>query len=190
MPEDEALEAALRVFWEKGYDRSSLADLSEALGVGPSSIYNAFGSKADLFRKALEHYMGTYAGFVPEVLGRAGEEGVDASLREILRGAVELYSGKGHPAGCAMLEGGGADRSEDSEGGCIAKGFNQEMEAALRGLFDGADSNERLANDPRILAKYILGVMRGLSQLARDGTSRKDLLAIAEHAAGSCVVSE
>lgn len=190
MPEPEALEAALQIFWEKGYDRTSLADLSAALGVGPSSIYNAFGSKADLFRKSLQHYLSEYAGFVPKVLGRASEEGLEVSLRELLHRAVELYSTKGQPFGCAMLEGGGADRSEESEGGCIARELSQNLETALRGLFDGTTKNEPLANTPRILAKYILGVMRGLSQLARDGTSRQDLIKIADHAVSSCVLSK
>jgi AcrR family transcriptional regulator len=188
-PESEALEAALYVFWEKGYDRTSLADLSVALGVGPSGIYNAFGSKAELFRRSMQRYLSEYASFVPELLGRAQEEGLELSLREILRRAVELYSTKGQPSGCAMLEGGGADRSKNSEGGCIAKKFSQELEDALRGLFEGAGENEPLSNTPRILAKYILGVMRGLSQLARDGTSRKDLIKIADHAVSSCITS-
>lgn len=187
-PEPDALEAALQLFWEKGYDRTSLADLSSALGVGPSSIYNAFGSKAELFRRALQRYLSEYAGFIPELLERAREEGLESTLREILCQAVELYSTKGLPSGCAILEGGGADRSEDSEGGCIAKEFSNELETALRGLFEGAAENEPLPNTPQILAKYILGMMRGLSQLARDGTSPHDLLKIANHAVGSCVV--
>lgn len=187
MPEPEALEAALQLFWQKGYDRTSIADLGTALGVGPSSIYNAFGSKAELFRKSIQHYLSEYTGFVPEILGQAGEIGLKPSLKKLLHDAVDLYTQKNLPGGCAMLEGGGADRSADSEGGCIAKEFNQQFEKALCSLFEGAAKNQSLANTPQILAKYILGVMRGISQLARDGTSRKDLLEIADHAAGSCI---
>ena len=187
MTEHEALEAALQLFWQKGYDRTSIADLGTALGVGPSSIYNAFGSKAELFRKSIQHYLGEYAGFVPEILGRADEVGLEPSLKKLLHTAVNLYTQKNLPGGCAMLEGGGADRSADSEGGCISKEFIKQLEKGIRSLFEGAAKDEELANTPQILAKYILGVMRGLSQLARDGTSRKDLLEIADHAAGSCI---
>lgn len=186
-PEPEALEAALQIFWEKGYDRTSLADLSAAIGVGPSGIYNAFGSKAELFRRAIQHYLSEYAAFVPELIGQAHEKGLELSLREILHRAVKLYSTIGQPAGCAMLEGGGPDRSKDSEGGCIAQEFSKQLEAALQKLFTDAKKNEHLPNTPQILAKYILSMMRGLSQLARDGTSRQDLMKIADHAVSSCV---
>jgi len=185
-PEIEALQAALLLFWERGYDRTSLADLSKALGVGPSSIYSTFGSKADLFRKALQRYMAEYAQFVPDMIGRAPEVGYESTLRQIMRGAAELYSTKGQPCGCAMLEGGGADRSDNSEGGRIAMEFTQAVEAALLGLFEGAKKAEPLAQSPRLLAKYILSVMRGLSQLSREGTQRMDLIKIANFAAGSC----
>ncbi len=188
MPEPEALEAALQLFWQKGYDRTSIADLSEALGVGPSSIYNAFGSKAELFRKSIQHYLSEHAGFVPEILGQAGEIGLEQSLKKLLHSAVNLYTHKNLPGGCAMLESGGADRSADSEGGCIAKEFIQQFEKAVCSLFDGATKDEALTNTPRILAKYTLAVMRGISQLARDGTSRKDLLQIADQAVDSCIL--
>jgi AcrR family transcriptional regulator len=186
--ETEALQAALLLFWEKGYDRTSLADLSKALGVGPSSIYSTFGSKADLFRKALQRYMAEYAHFVPDMIARAPEAGAEITLKQLMRGAAELYSTKGQPCGCAVLEGGGTDRSDSSEGGNIAAEFTKALEAALVQLFKGAPKSEPLAQTPRLLAKYTLGVMRGLSQLSRDGTPRADLIKIADFAAGSCFV--
>jgi len=188
--EIEALQAALLLFWEKGYDRTSLADLSKALGVGPSSIYSTFGSKADLFRRALQHYMTEYVHFVPDIIGRASELGLESTLRQIMRSGAELYSTKGQPFGCAVLEGGGADLSENSEGGCIAMEFSQTVEAALLKLFKGAKKSERLAQSPRILAKYTLGVMRGLSKLSREGTRRADLIKIADFAADSCFLAK
>jgi AcrR family transcriptional regulator len=188
LPENEALERALLLFWERGYDRTSIGDLGDALGVGPSSIYNAFGSKAALFRKALQHYLQGHAAPTLEVLGNAAAVGLEPSLRELLHRAVALYTTKGQPAGCAMLEGGGPDGSADSEGGTIAREFRQETENALQAMIKTASEKEKLAATPSILAKYILGTMRGLSQLARDGTSRKDLLKIADLAASTCVL--
>ncbi len=61
VPEEQAIQRALFLFWEKGYDRTSMSDLSRAIGVGPSSIYNAFGSKVELFRRAITHYVETHA---------------------------------------------------------------------------------------------------------------------------------
>lgn len=188
--EPEALQEALLLFWDRGYDRTSLSDLSKALGVGPSSIYSTFGSKADLFQRALYRYMDDYAGFVSELIANSSTRGAENSLRDILRGAVELYTSPGHPCGCAMLEGGGADRSESSEGGAIAREFIQKVEKGLQGLFENAGSDETLARSPRILAQYTLGTMRGLSQLARDGSSKEDLMEIADLALGACFAQD
>jgi len=134
--------------------------------------------------------MAEYAHFVPDMIGRAPEVGLESTVHQILKGGAALYSAEGHPCGCAVLEGGGADRSSDSEGGCIAMEFSQAVEAALLKLFEGAKKNEPLAQSPRILAKYTLGVMRGLSKLSREGTSRVDLIKIAELAAGSCFLAK
>ncbi|HED64378.1 MAG TPA: TetR/AcrR family transcriptional regulator, partial [Planctomycetes bacterium] len=184
------LERALRLFWEKGYDRTSVSDIGEALGVGPSSIYNAFGSKAELFRRTIEHYAGTHAAFVRDVVHSSDGRPIEESLRELLHRAVSLYTTKGLPPGCAMLQAGGSGGSTDSEGGLIAKEFRCSLEKGLRDLLTRASRNEALAASPRILAKYLVGVMRGLSQLAADGASRKDLLEVADHALGNCVSPE
>ncbi len=188
VPEAEALDQALQLFWERGFDRTSIADLGEAIGVGPSSIYNAFGSKAELFRRSLDHYLQTHAAFIPGVLAGVQEHGVEESVRDLLQRAIKLYTSKGLPRGCAILQGGGSGGSDDSEGGLIAREFRQGIEQALRQLFGGAPPTDELALPPKILAKYVLGVMRGLSQLAADGTRRSDLVKIADHTAASCVV--
>lgn len=81
---DEALERAMQVFWERGYEGVSLADLTKAMGITKPSLYAAFGNKAELFRKALERYNegpGDYG-------TRALEEPTGRGVAEaILRGA-------------------------------------------------------------------------------------------------------
>jgi len=189
IPENEALERALLVFWDRGFDRTSIADLSEAIGVGPSSIYNAFGSKSALYQQALDHYMDAYCSFAGEILSGSEGRSTHESIRELLHGAVRLYTTKGKPHGCAMLQSGGAGDPADSEACTITLGFKDELEKGLRGFFEaGAEAGDELAMPPRVLAKFVVGSMRGLSQLATDGSSRKDLLRIADHAAASCVL--
>ena len=189
IPENEALERALLVFWDRGYDRASIADLSVAIGVGPSSIYNAFGSKSALYRKALDRYMGSYCGFTGEILAGNGGLSTHESIRELLHGAVRLYTTRGKPSGCAMLQSGGAGNPADSEACAITLGLKEGLEKGLRGFFEaGAKAGEELTMPPRVLAKFIVGAMRGLSQLASDGASRKDLLLIADHVAESCAL--
>ena len=73
-------------------------------------------------------------------------------------------------------------------GGQGGNGGRRGLERALRHLFNRAPADDELAAPPKILAKYLVGVMRGLSQLAADGGSRPDLLKVADHTASTCVV--
>ena len=167
--EDLALERALRLFWQRGYDRASVADLGKAMGMGPSSLYNAFGSKIELFRRAMDHYLERYTGFVGEVTAKVADLGVEPTVRELLHRASELYADTETPLGCAMLQGGGAGGSEGSDGAEHAKALRLELEASLRELFEKAPDPDRLTATPEVLARFILGTMRGLAQSACDG---------------------
>ncbi|MDA0203924.1 MAG: TetR/AcrR family transcriptional regulator [Acidobacteria bacterium] len=189
IPEDVAVERALLLFWEHGYDRTSIADLSEAIGLGPSSIYNAFGSKEDLFRRAIGRYVETYAGATMKKLASDdGEEAVEF-VRKLMRGLVKLYTTKGLPTGCAIFQSGGSGAPSDSQACAITQQINGGLEQALRQRFRAfADRGEELTASPRTLAQFIVGVLRGVSQLASDGASRADLMKVVDHAAKSCVV--
>jgi AcrR family transcriptional regulator len=184
MPEDEALEEALLLFWDKGYERTSITDLGAAIGVGPSSIYNAFGSKEELYRKALARYMQTHAAFVAELLEEPSTEPIAVSLRKLLRGLVRLYTGTHTPRGCALLQSGGAGSPTDSTACAITLEIKSDLVQVLQKRLR-AHRDELLAT-PRVLAQFVLATMRGLSQLAADGASRADLLKVADLAAQSC----
>lgn len=186
LPEGEALERALMVFWERGYDRTSIADLSAAIGVGPSSLYNAFGNKEAIYRMALDRYMESHAGFAQRVLG--GEQSAEDAMRDLLRSAVRLYASQGLPSGCAMLQSGGACSPDGSEACAITFELKRGLETGLRKFLDKRQKNgESLSASPRVLAKFVVATLRGLSQLAVDGTSQRELLRVADHAAQSCV---
>src|SRR6201995_3264849 len=68
---EEALSSALKVFWRKGYEGASLADLTEAMGITKPSLYAAFGNKEELFRKALDRYTDGPGGYFRIVLAKA-----------------------------------------------------------------------------------------------------------------------
>jgi AcrR family transcriptional regulator len=188
IPEEESLERALKLFWDRGFDRTSIADLGKALGVGPSSIYNAFGSKEALYQRALDHYMETHAGFVSAILDGAKDSSVEVCVQELLRAVAKLYSSEDTPLGCALLQSGGAGRPDNSEACKFTCGVKANLEDSIRGLFETRlAAGDSLSASPHILAKFIATTMRGLSQLACDGTSQSDLLEVADHAAKSCV---
>jgi AcrR family transcriptional regulator len=94
---DQALAAALRVFWEKGYDGASLTDLTEAMGITRPSLYAAFGNKEALFRKALDLYECEKMHYVGQALAQPTARKVAETM---LRGAVENMTSTDQPRGC------------------------------------------------------------------------------------------
>lgn len=189
LPKEESLERALKLFWEKGFDRTSIADLGNALGVGPSSIYNSFGSKEELYQQSIKHYMETHASFVSAIFEEAKELSTDVWVRKLLRSVAKLYASKATPLGCALLQSGGAGTPGDSEVCAFTCDMKANLESAIQTLFETRKrAGDKLVAPPRILAKFVATTMRGLSQLACDGTSQSDLLKVADHAAQSCVI--
>lgn len=185
---DESLERALLLFWERGYDRTSIADLSKAIGVGPSSIYNSFGSKEELFNEAIGRYVATHAGPALQLLNEHAGEGPVPFVRSFMRELVKLYTTKDQPVGCLIFQAGGAGTPHASSACAATNEVKGTLQSALRKRFDAyAKAGEPLASPPKVLALFVLGAMRGISQLASDGVSRADLMKVAEHTAASMV---
>ena len=187
IPEEEGVARALRVFWEKGYDRTSIADLSEALEVGPSGIYNAFGSKEGLFARAVEHYLSRYATFAQEAAD--ADLDVEPLVRHLLRQAVKGYTDPDTPAGCVVMQAAGSSGPEASRAAAITLEVKGRYEEMLRKVLEQASRKHgtRLAGSARVTAKYLIATLRGLSQLAIDGASVRDLNRICDMAARACV---
>src|SRR5438270_6946189 len=99
---DEALAAALRVFWSKGYEGASLTDLTEAMGVTRPSLYAAFGNKEALFRKALDLYEREKLAYVAEALEEPTSRQV---VERLLRGALAMQTSDCEPKGCMRVIG-------------------------------------------------------------------------------------
>src|ERR1700756_1017150 len=91
--ENEALEAAMRVFWEKGYEGATLADLTEAMGINRSSLYASFGDKDAVFRMAIARYAEGPAAYLKKALQEPTARSV---VEALLRGALELLTDPSH----------------------------------------------------------------------------------------------
>ena len=98
--ENAALEAAMRVFWEKSYEGATLSDLTSAMGINRSSMYAAFGDKAALFRRAMERYGEGPAGYIRDALEKPVLRDV---VGDLLHGAVLFLSQSRHPRGCLSV---------------------------------------------------------------------------------------
>jgi AcrR family transcriptional regulator len=171
---DRALEQAMRVFWRKGYEGASLADLTQAMGINRPSLYAAFGDKEALFRKALDRYDTGPSAYVQEALE---EKTAFAFVERLLLGAARAQTKAGGPQGCLMVQ--GALASGDS-----ATVIREELrrrrtagEALVRRRLQQARASGDLPRDavPADLARFVVTVIRGMAVQAASGTTRGQL---------------
>lgn len=186
---DKALDQALKVFWRKGYEGTSLPDLTKAMGINRPSIYAAFGNKESLFRKVVQRYVSGPASYVGVALQ---EPTARAVAEKLLKGAVENLTDPSHPRGCLAVQGALAC-GDDAD--CMRKELIRQRESlvtALRNRFQRAKLENDLPKsaNPADLARYLATVLHGLSVQAAGGASRKDLQPVAVIALKSCLSSE
>jgi len=172
---DCALDSALKVFWQKGYEGTSLTDLTEAMGITRPSLYAAFGSKEELFHKVLDRYASGPAAFVREALTASTAREVAANL---LTGTVDLLTCPHNPHGCLMVQaalssGDNAERVKEE-----LASYRVARETAIRRRLEQARDDGDLPADspPADLARYIAVIMQGLAVEAANGASRAELL--------------
>jgi AcrR family transcriptional regulator len=171
---DEALDRAMQVFWQKGYEGASLPDLTEAMGINRPSLYATFGNKQDLFRKALDRYTEGPAAFIRESLK---EPTARAVVERLLDGTVELLTDPRTPQGCLLVQGALACGEETDS---IRQELNSRRgatDAALRRRLVRAKAEGDLSPDasPADLAHYVVTIIRGMAVQAAGGASRKEL---------------
>jgi AcrR family transcriptional regulator len=178
---DTALDAALRVFWAKGYEGTSYADLTAATGVERPALYAAFGNKEALFRRALARYEEHYVGYGPEALRQPTARAV---AEHFLHGAVALTTQDPAHAGCLGVNGAlaASDAAEPIRQALIA--WRAEGEAALRARFEAAQAAGDLPADAdcAVLAAWLMVVGHGIAVQAKAGFCRATLAAIADQA--------
>lgn len=170
---DEALQSALALFWERGYEGVTLEDLQEAMGgIKPPSFYAAFDSKEALFLEVLERY-GDTIGSRPQ---RALETGATArqSIEAMLREAVAVFTMTGGPRGCMVLAGTNCTNEAARK---RLRAMRQALAEAIRrrleqGVCEG-DLPEGL--DLPAIASFYTTFVHGLALRARDGASRRTL---------------
>jgi AcrR family transcriptional regulator len=176
---EQALDAALNLFWRQGYEGTSLAALAEAMGVGAPSLYAAFGNKETLFEKVLDRYIQRPASYLHKAL----EEPIArAAAEKALRGAIDMAMDPRHAAGCLLVRGGVAS-------GPAADSIRVELsrrragaEAAVRRRFERAVAEGDLSADadPAKLARFLMTIIWGMSVQAAGGASRSQLEEVAE----------
>ncbi|GAA2281045.1 TetR/AcrR family transcriptional regulator [Actinomadura luteofluorescens] len=173
---DTALQQATRLFWERGYEGTSLSDLAEAMGIASASIYHAFGSKADLFRQVMERYGTTYGGPPKRALGEhpTAREAVHA----MLRATADQITRPDAPHYCMLILAAPTGAVENHAvreflADIRRSQFTAIKERLAQGVADGDLAMPRDSVDG--LARYYATVVQGLSVQARDGATRDQL---------------
>ncbi|MHB1423264.1 MAG: TetR/AcrR family transcriptional regulator [Gemmataceae bacterium] len=176
-----ALDAALLLFWGRGYEGTSLAALTKAMRINGPSLYAAFGNKETLFKKALERYLQKPASYLPRALE---EPTARRAAEQLFRGAIDMVMNRRHPDGCLLVQGALAS-------GPAAASIRKELslrraaaEAAVRRRLERAVAEGDLpaSVDAAPLARYLITVLWGMSVQAAGGATRAQLKEVAEMA--------
>lgn len=179
---DRVLEAAALLFWEHGYDATSLAQLREATGLSSASLYGSFGSKHGLFEKAVEHYMAG-PGSVTAVVDDESRSPRDA-VAAMLHRSIDMQTDPAHPLGCLVsLAGTGGDGTADrADAHATMKRWRAVGRNRIRGCVErGRAAGELPAGtDPDALAAVIHSFLLGISTQACDGLTASELHAAAD----------
>lgn len=185
---EKVLDSALCVFWRKGYEGASYADLTEAAGVERPALYSAFGNKEALFRKALDRYTERYLGYIPEALLLPTSRGVAA---HILYNAVDLNTRFPTHTGCLGVNGALAGSDESEPVRQVLIDFRAAAQAQLQERFEKAREEGDLPETakPDTLAAFVMAMTHGMAVQAKAGFSREMLEAVAEQALASWPVA-
>ena len=178
---DAALDRAVEIFWRKGYEATSLSDLTEAMGINRPSLYAAFGDKEALFRRVIERYEQGLGGYVFSALNLPTAREVAS---ETLNRAVEVQTNPKNPPGCLFVQGTLSCTAE-------TKGVRNDLAerrkraiAAFTERFKRAKHEGDLPSDadPGALALFLMSVTQGMAVLSSGGATKAELRKIANSA--------
>jgi len=168
---DEALARALHVFWEKGYDGASLTDLTEAMGITRPSLYAAFGSKEDLFKRALDLYESEKLAYVGCALEAPTARGV---AQRLLEGTVENITSE--CPGCLGVITAVSCRNDSPIQQDIRARTHYIRTAIVERMQRAIDSGDfTIPVDAESMTSYLLAVAQGISVQAGAGANREEL---------------
>ncbi|MDE5443550.1 TetR family transcriptional regulator [Bradyrhizobium sp. CSA207] len=173
-----ALDQAMEVFWRHGYEGATIAQLTEAMGINPPSLYACFGNKEGLLKAALDRYTKLRGVWMDEVVAAATARDV---AERMLMGIADKQTDPANPPGCLLVQGGIAcgTGSENVPFELAARRSQNEDQLRDRFIRAKAEGDLKPASDPAALARYVSAVAVGMGVMASSGADREALRQVA-----------
>lgn len=176
---DHALDAATELFWRKGYDATSIADLTNAMGISPPSFYSAFQSKEELFHRIVQRYSTAQGKVIDEALAKSNQVEI---IRTLMDGIAKLFTLPGSVPGCLIMN----SALPVTGGALYRKRFADQREALrvrLRDRLSAVSAKNDFSSPPldaSTLSRLVLSICWGMAIEAQSGASRKQVRAIGD----------
>ena len=176
---DVALDRAMEVFWRHGYEGATIAQLTEAMGINPPSLYACFGNKEGLLKAALDRYTKLRGVWMDEVVAAPTARAV---AERMLMGIADKQTDPANPPGCLLVQGGIAcgTGSENVPFELAARRAQNEDQLRDRFVRAKAEGDLKETSDPAALARYVSAVSVGMGVMASSGSDREALRQVAD----------
>ena len=170
-----ALESAIEVFWAKGYEGTSISDLTAAMRINPPSLYAAFGDKERLFLEAVERYEASQGDSCPY----CNEPTARGAFEKLLTYMAEELTSAKHPRGCMLMMAAATSSSASVELQAALAKRRAESRAGMKARIEQGikDGDVPRGTDASALSDFYVTILNGMSLQARDGATRKRMLA-------------
>ncbi len=175
---DEALKKAMHVFWEKGYEGTTMADLIESIGMKAPSIYAAFGNKDAIFKEVVQCYLPIVVEGQLGALNSSSE--IYKAVENTLKACVSLYTCEDNPHTCLIMTAAINTAPEHSEHIETLRRLKEKYKSAWEKRFKQAKLDRQLSDEvnPSELAEYFTTLIQGMTIKAKDGASRDTLISV------------
>lgn len=176
---DAALDAAVLVFWEKGYDGTSLTDLTTAMGINRPSLYATYGNKRELFIHAIDRYAATHGSRAFSALRLEPDN--RTAVEEFFKATIDCALAEGTPRGCLInTVATDAAESDPELRHKLAHMFKQTDAAIAKRMAANGTSSPGDRSEPEMLAHMAHSVTHSIMTRARAGATRQELTQVAE----------
>ena len=171
---NEVIDRVVQLFWDKGYEATSVADIVKATGLNKSSLYNAFGSKEALFERAIDRYVDTRVAMITSLLtdGSGGLDDIDRFF-QLMETEVDSEHGC---RGCLAVNTSTELGYRDAAAKAVSTRYRSHLRAAFNAVFVRAAARGEIApGEGATYSEILLGWLLGMAVVVRGGADRPEI---------------